>query len=176
MRSGQGNPDEARSSRYVLKDYVSAKLLFCHPPPSISEQEFNQRTHELAILRAAGKKRAPVTRVGKGADTFVASDPAQTSVEGTAPVLGQGLKSRSLDQNFFAEDSNTVGRAFVGAKEFSRPKVFPHQNAIADDGTSLGPKHARLAAVIASQEGNYGQKKHHKKTKRVKQRSGKGYD
>lgn len=34
MRSGQGNPDESRAARYILKDYVNAKLLFVHPPPT----------------------------------------------------------------------------------------------------------------------------------------------
>ncbi|OAD07173.1 hypothetical protein MUCCIDRAFT_20654, partial [Mucor lusitanicus CBS 277.49] len=35
VRSSQGNPDEARAARYILKDYVNGKLLFCHPPPGI---------------------------------------------------------------------------------------------------------------------------------------------
>lgn len=34
MRSGQGNPDESRAARYILKDYVNARLLFVHPPPT----------------------------------------------------------------------------------------------------------------------------------------------
>lgn len=155
---------------------MNAKLLFCHPPPGISEWDFNKKTHEVALLGAAGKKKAPVTRVTKGADTFVASDPTQITIEGQAPVLGQGLKSRRIDSNFFEEGSNAVGRAFVAGKELSRPKDFPHQNAVANDGTPLGPKHARLASVLASQQDNFSDKKHHKKMKRGKQRSGKGYD
>ncbi|KAJ8403205.1 hypothetical protein AAFF_G00354220 [Aldrovandia affinis] len=35
-----GQPDQARSARYVLKDYVSGKLLYCHPPPNISAEDF----------------------------------------------------------------------------------------------------------------------------------------
>ncbi|CAD6962102.1 unnamed protein product, partial [Tilletia caries] len=33
MRQGQGQPDETRSARlrYVLKEYVNARLLYCHP-------------------------------------------------------------------------------------------------------------------------------------------------
>ena len=41
MRSGQGNPDESRAARYILKDFVNGKLLFCYPPPNIDEKEFN---------------------------------------------------------------------------------------------------------------------------------------
>lgn len=33
MRAGKGTPDESRAARYILKDYVTAKLLYCHPPP-----------------------------------------------------------------------------------------------------------------------------------------------
>lgn len=41
--TNQGNPDESRASRYILKDYVQGKLLFIHPPPacSFSERDFN---------------------------------------------------------------------------------------------------------------------------------------
>ncbi|KAL7867373.1 hypothetical protein AOLI_G00151870 [Acnodon oligacanthus] len=35
-----GQPDQSRSSRYVLKDYVSGKLLYCHPPPHINAKDF----------------------------------------------------------------------------------------------------------------------------------------
>lgn len=34
MRAGNGSPDESRAARYIFKDYVNAKLLYCHPPPS----------------------------------------------------------------------------------------------------------------------------------------------
>jgi large subunit GTPase 1 len=48
MRSGVGAPDESRAARYILKDYVNAKLQFCHPPPTYGEDlddpgmEFNK--------------------------------------------------------------------------------------------------------------------------------------
>ena len=47
---------------------------------------------------------------------------------------------------------------------------------VADDGTSLTGRRARIAAVLAAGGGVAPGKKHHKKMKRVKQRSGKGYD
>ncbi|KAF7310759.1 p-loop containing nucleoside triphosphate hydrolase protein [Mycena chlorophos] len=175
MRSGQGNPDEARSSRYVLKDYVNAKLLFCHPPPGITDEEFNRRTHELAMLRFADKKRAPITRVGKDADTFV---PLVATDDAKRP---QGTKSRAVDQSFFDDKAGLSSRPYVqgGAKDgaaFSRSRLYPHQNAVADDGTALSGRRARIAAVLATHGGALDGKKHHKKMKRVKQRSGAGYD
>ncbi|KAF7339623.1 p-loop containing nucleoside triphosphate hydrolase protein [Mycena sanguinolenta] len=178
-RSGQGNPDEARAARYIMKDYVNAKILYCHPPPDIPADEFNKRTHELALLRFADKKRAPLTRVGKGADTFVPSVALATNETAAQP---QGLKSRAVDQNFFENNSTLSSRPFIqgsgllDGKTFTRSRTYPHQNAVADDGTPLSGRRARMASVLMNQGGALDGKKHHKKMKRVKQRSGKGYD
>jgi len=181
MRSGQGNPDEARAARYILKDYVNGKLLFCHPPPGMPEESFNKQTHELSLLRAAGKKRAPVTRVVKGADTFVPAVHVPSSTVSPSQdhiPTGQtgGTKTLALDDEFFAQNGSLSSRPFVqGAAQhgqaFTRGRLYPHQNMVANDGTLLVPG---KAAIVMGGEG-FG-KKHHKKGKRTKQRSGKGYD
>nr|VWO94258.1 Beta-xylanase (EC [Ganoderma boninense] len=175
-RSGQGNPDEARAARYILKDYVNAKLLFCHPPPSVPDDDFNEQTRQIALLRAVGKKRAPTTRVTKKADTFVApavqGDPASTA--------NSSQKGDNLDREFFTNGSLSSRPYTQGARgqgqEFSRAKLYPHQNMVADDGTPLTGRRARIAAVLAAGGDVAPGKKHHKKMKRGKQRSGKGYD
>ncbi|KXN85669.1 Large subunit GTPase 1 [Leucoagaricus sp. SymC.cos] len=173
MRSSQGNPDEARAARYILKDYVNAKLLFCRPPPGVDENSFNEKTRQVALLRAAGKKKAPVTRVGKDSDTFV----LPTDAASTLPTRGQGIKLNAIDDDFFgrgplAAQSMIQGRNKSG-QAFTRPKFYPHQNAVVDDGTPLDFRSARIASVLENAGSG---KKHHKKMKRMKQRSGKGYD
>jgi large subunit GTPase 1 len=40
MRAGHGTPDESRAARVLLKDYVNAKLLYCHPPPQFNREEW----------------------------------------------------------------------------------------------------------------------------------------
>lgn len=168
MRSGQGNPDEARAARYILKDYVNAKLLYCHPPPGASEPDYNEQSKALALRRAAGKKRAPITRVVKGADTFVAM-PGPTS-----PAGPKGLDDEFFDHQSMAARPTTNGHA---AGAFSRNRLYPHQNMVADDGTPLTGRRARIASVLANNAGDPSlSKKHHKKPKRQKQRSGRGYD
>ncbi|KAG5651606.1 hypothetical protein H0H81_008066 [Sphagnurus paluster] len=169
-RSGQGNPDEARSARYILKDYVNGKLLFCHPPPGVSEESFNQPTHNGALLRAAGKKRAPTTRVGKGADTFIPANVEGVISEGGSilKAQGQGLKSRALDHDFFENNSVLSSRVFIQSslrhgEAFTRATMYPHQNAVANDGRPIG----RRGATGSSVDG----KKNHKKLRRAKQRS-----
>lgn len=177
MRAGQGNPDEARAARYILKDYVNAKLLYPHPPPDIADETFNEETHARSLRRAIGKKRAPTTRVGKNADTFVTALRPITAT-GSSQVVGH--KTNVVDEDFFDSESGLGSKPMMsrGGNEFSRSKLLPHQNRVADDGTGLTGRRARIAAVVASAErGGVGTgKKNHKKPKRAKQRSGKGYE
>jgi large subunit GTPase 1 len=156
-----------------LKDYVNGKLLFAHPPPGLSEVEFNKLTHELALRRAIKKKRAPVTRVGKNADTFVPSNLPPTRSDGGSLPLVQGLKSLAIDGEFFGSNTTLSARPFVrgsveSGQEFTRARLFPHQNSVGDDGAPLRRRDQSMVGDLG--------KKTHKKAKRVKQRSGKGYD
>lgn len=178
-RSGQGNPDEARAARYILKDYVNAKLLFSHPPPEVDEDEFNAEAQEQSLRRLMRRKRAPVTRVGKNADTFVG--PNSPSAGGDKPV--QSNKSHAIDNSFFESGSSLSSRPFIQGSirhgnQFSRGMSFPHQNMLNDDGTEVGSRRARVAALLAANgaEVRGKGKRHFKGNKKVKQRSGKGYD
>nr|XP_060622679.1 large subunit GTPase 1 homolog [Anolis sagrei ordinatus] len=58
-----GQPDQPRSARYVLKDYVTGKLLYCHPPPGTDAQEFQ---HWLKRGSPAPKAPPPWTRARPG--------------------------------------------------------------------------------------------------------------
>lgn len=170
-RAGKGEPDEARAARYVLKDYVNAKLLYCHSPPDVDSDEFNTSSNRLAIarLQKLGKKKAPTTRVGKDADSFIPSAASQSSGASTPSGQSQAQsgKSQALDRDFFA--NNAMGyRTAVNGRGAA---AFPHQGMVGADGRPLNPKQARMAALMAGDGG----KKHHK-IKREKHRSGKGYD
>lgn len=37
----RGMPDSSRSARYILKDYISGKLLHCHAPPSVVQEDYH---------------------------------------------------------------------------------------------------------------------------------------
>ncbi|BGP47483.1 hypothetical protein JCM10450v2_003335 [Rhodotorula kratochvilovae] len=146
---GQGTPDHSRSSRLVLKDYVSGRLLFCHPPPDVPEDEFNAETRSLDHLAAQNKlrtKMAPTTRVGKGSDYYVHSPAAIAAGVPGAAAGGkmQSAKANALDETFFG---GGVGSAVI-----------------------LGTR-----AKKEAHEGKGDGKKHFKK-KKEKQRSGRGYD
>lgn len=39
--TANGQPDNPRSARYILKDYVNGKLLYCHAPPNTEQNTYH---------------------------------------------------------------------------------------------------------------------------------------
>lgn len=39
-----GRPDNPRTARVVLKDYMNGKLLYAHAPPNVSQEEYHKHT------------------------------------------------------------------------------------------------------------------------------------
>lgn len=58
-KSSQGNPDEARAARVILKDYVNGKLLYVSPPPGlkIDADAFNLEIYQDERLLARQIKK-----------------------------------------------------------------------------------------------------------------------
>ncbi|RAH77376.1 putative ribosome biogenesis GTPase Lsg1 [Aspergillus japonicus CBS 114.51] len=106
---GLGQPDESRAARYVLKDYVNGKLLFCHPPPvddggsPIDPAEFNQELYDLAHLperrQAQLAKMMAADPLGAHVDPETLSLLGVTGATKQQPV--QGSLARNLDSGFF---------------------------------------------------------------------------
>lgn len=54
LAASSGVPDFTRASRIVIKDYVSGKLLYCHPPPNVPDKvKFHLETVKTAIANTA---------------------------------------------------------------------------------------------------------------------------
>lgn len=95
-RTGQGQPDESRAARYILKDYVNGKLLFCQPPPlDIDPFEFNRELYDEGHLPE--KRRLALA----GMDS--AAEDSQSIAESDMLPLQEGPKSKKLDGAFFAQ-------------------------------------------------------------------------
>lgn len=147
---GQGRPDESRAARPILKDYVSARLLYCEPPPipGLSPSDFNTVGLQASVV--APRKLAPTNRVPLNADTYI------------RPTLTR--RADALDQTFF----NSM--ALHGAAP-----VPPARFSIKGRAAQLDAP-TRLRLVPREVEGK-STKKHFKgRSKRTKMRSGKGYD
>ena len=109
-KTGQGQPDESRAARYILKDYVSGKLLFCQPPPNdppIDPQNFNHDSyntaHNIGVVHdAIGPRPGPLSETMD--DSLMFDEPCPPLVR---PV--QGEKSARIDNNFFGPGHNSAG-------------------------------------------------------------------
>ena len=109
--TGQGNPDESRAARYILKDYVNGKLLYCHPPPvdpEIDGHEFNKDLYDFGHLP---KKRQDFILAHTAEGSII-----DESVDGEAPslmslpsIVPQGQKTAQLDKKFFGPGSGNSG-------------------------------------------------------------------
>lgn len=91
-----GQPDQSRSARYILKDYVNGKLLFCHPPPHIDPADF-QPQHKYFLsggidnedpINTASKKRK-VRRIENPVDNnFFHQENVRALTKGVQTVMG----------------------------------------------------------------------------------------
>ncbi|BFZ59341.1 hypothetical protein YB2330_000349 [Saitoella coloradoensis] len=181
-KSGQGNPDEARAARVILKDYVKGKVLFCHPPPieGVTERNFNEENHDVNSLPT--KKRAPVTHVSQKASTFIPSMAASSGEAG--PSLH--TKKGAIDRDFFHSQihSRPIFKGVAGAagagNGLGRVTMYGFQKSVNADGTGKQLTGRKARAALATEMGvdpaQLNSKKHSKMNKREKKRSGAGYD
>ncbi|KAI9202184.1 P-loop containing nucleoside triphosphate hydrolase protein [Polychytrium aggregatum] len=159
-KSYQGNPDEARASRYVFKDYVNGKLLYCHPPPGNNDaKHFNAE-----IYLQERFQRKTIATPGYVDGTPVSQAP-----------------SRTMDSEFFNSkhiQAKTVGKFSRG--NFNRNQMFPHQNRVDDVGEEKraplkgkGRRAPRGAVTAEALIGNSvkNDKRHKKGPKNVKMRT-----
>ncbi|KAI8818060.1 uncharacterized protein EV422DRAFT_622247 [Fimicolochytrium jonesii] len=137
-KSSQGNPDEARAARYILKDYVSGKLLYAHPPPGIDAESFNAPMYR--NKRFASRRPVEHPAVQQPTD---AADPSSTPSTTTLSTPA----SSALDAAFFAPQTTTVRAGVVGKHQqgdFSRVKLYPHQGAQAPQPLANAGKATKL--------------------------------
>lgn len=129
-----------------------------------------------------------MTRVPIKADTYI----PQVGEQGAATALSttrQSSRAKALDKNFFA--GTLLGRPAVrgvagekNGSEFSRVKMFPHQQGFIDNGGLLvvkgrkkrGEKKQAGSVNVVGEGSTEADDKKHFKPKRAKQRSGRGYE
>uniref|UniRef100_A0A2M4AB65 Large subunit GTPase 1 homolog n=1 Tax=Anopheles triannulatus TaxID=58253 RepID=A0A2M4AB65_9DIPT len=116
--TANGQPDQSRGSRYVLKDYVNGKLLYCYAPPGAVQEEFHrfperQREEIDVKLLPPRQQRAMKMNVKK--------------------------TSTDIDEQFFKERSHT---ALVRGRS-----DFPHLRPLGPaTGVKMTPAEAAAAA------------------------------
>lgn len=116
--TANGQPDQSRGSRYVLKDFVNGKLLYCHAPPGVEQREFHkfaERRKEEADIKLLPPRQQRAIKMGT-------------------------TTSKDIDEQFFQERSST---GFVkGRNDFPnvRPVGVSGQLSTPDSGVIIAGK------------------------------------
>ncbi|XP_064372886.1 large subunit GTPase 1 homolog isoform X2 [Dromaius novaehollandiae] len=94
--TAHGQPDQPRSARYVLKDYVNGKLLYCHPPPGVDPNDFQhqqERCPESVTVQASEKvkpeKNTKAKQIENVVDkTFFHQENVRALMKGVRATMG----------------------------------------------------------------------------------------
>jgi large subunit GTPase 1 len=109
--TGLGQPDAARAARYILKDYVKGKLLYCHPPPTdppIDGDDFNRELYDDEHLPTK-RRAAALAAAAKIQHDDPLLDDITIADSDLATTLPQGPKSKGLDKKFFGPGQGSKG-------------------------------------------------------------------
>ncbi|KAJ1838098.1 hypothetical protein LPJ70_005598, partial [Coemansia sp. RSA 2708] len=99
FKAGEGNPDESRAARVLLKDYVAGKLVFCHPPPGADAAAFNAEHYDLANVAKLSSHVVADPDSGALTVKHAASDRRNVKL---AVLSNSSSRSAQLDRRFFA--------------------------------------------------------------------------
>ena len=139
-KTGPGQPDESRAARYILKDYVNGKLLYCEPPPGdIDSKEFNSELYDLAHLPE--KRRHALAAAMESLSTTENDGSSPADVDLAVPT---GQKSQKLDKTFFGPGGKNSGH-------LSMPFNYKYTEQGSSTGKQLSGRKAR--AMIALERG-----------------------
>ena len=165
MTQGFGSADEARSSRYILKDYVNGKLLYINPPPHLDDdtpytteesEEFNKDLYVFERLPETRREQIAEAAKSKGIEVV---------------DLARDLKSLTFSAHTGGDDKNEAKAVTHGGK----------QAALYNAATDLDKEFFKMDGVEGQltnpfhKNGRGGQgagsKKHNKKNKKGKKRA-----
>ncbi|KKY33083.1 putative ribosome biosis gtpase [Diaporthe ampelina] len=136
--TGQGNPDESRAARYILKDYVNGKLLYVEPPPGdIDAKEFNSELYDPSHL--TGKRRLALSSAMESMS--VAEDDGASVDLDMIMDMPAGPKSKKLDKTFFGPGSGNAGH-------LDKPFSFKYSEQGQAEGRQLSGRKARTMAAL----------------------------
>ncbi|XP_066203267.1 large subunit GTPase 1 homolog isoform X2 [Saccopteryx leptura] len=91
--TAHGQPDQPRSARYILKDYVSGKLRYCHPPPGREPVTFQYQHQQLRENGGETKTQPGANRKAKQIEnvvdkTFFHQENVRALTKGVQAVMG----------------------------------------------------------------------------------------
>ena len=112
--AASGLPDETRSGRQILKDFVNGKLLHCERPPAC---DLSNTQLGLTGQTAKASKHAGQTQAGLSGTAALEADQAEAQINGDSNSHSEGASGsgseadESSDQGANGADSSQEGSA-----------------------------------------------------------------
>uniref|UniRef100_A0A3B5QYV0 Large subunit GTPase 1 homolog n=1 Tax=Xiphophorus maculatus TaxID=8083 RepID=A0A3B5QYV0_XIPMA len=116
--TSHGQPDQPRSARYILKDYVNGKLLFCHPPPHINPEDFQsqhskfqKRALDSLDVSAVTNRPQKIKRIENVVDkNFFHQDNVRALTKGVKSIMGYKPGSGPVGPGSSSESEAVEGK------------------------------------------------------------------
>ncbi|KAJ1950639.1 hypothetical protein EC988_004314, partial [Linderina pennispora] len=103
FKGGEGNPDESRAARVILKDYVNGKLVFCSPPPSHPDASDFNKEHYLPENVAKMTRHLVDTALPDGSHAYAVKHAASDRNNVKKAIATSGsVKVEHMDRQFFS--------------------------------------------------------------------------
>ena len=139
MMSKLGRANESMAARYILKDYVNGKLLWCHPPPTVEDSTaFNLEHYDIHLLPDS-KKRSNL--LAKEVEAAAAADDDLASLSTDLAAFPTGAKSARVDKGFFGPGSGNAGHV-------TQPFNYKYSEQGRASGKSLSGRKARTMVAL----------------------------
>lgn len=99
--AASGRPDEARGSRVILKDFNKGKILYCHPPPNLSEEQreyFFNSMEKTSIIHLTEEETAENERRELTNDNIMHQMLKKDHGSSSGPVEHSGMAGKKLSR------------------------------------------------------------------------------
>jgi len=115
--TARGTPDCPRAARYVLKDFVKGKLLYCQPPPGVQGDDFQDKERHQRIVDDQPARKMPPPQLKSVVDlSFFAKKEIKASTKGNTGVtdfvrvdsMKQKIREKSLDETELGSMAGSV--------------------------------------------------------------------
>ncbi|KAG5518958.1 hypothetical protein PMAC_002489 [Pneumocystis sp. 'macacae'] len=136
--------DKSKASRYIIKDYVNGKILFCNPPPGIDSIIFNSEYFN--SFKLSMKKHS---QINNSTEKKVFKEKMQDSKE-KIYYKSQELENNRLlafDRDFFSQNNlslelNQKNKGFYYKKCIGSTMTYPFETFNMEiEDTSIQPMH-----------------------------------
>lgn len=116
--TAHGQPDQPRSARYILKDYVKGKLLYCHPPPGRDPVTFQNQHQQLLEnktkaeeIRLQPGRNQKAKQIENGVDkAFFHQENVRALTKGVQAVMGYKPGSGLLSAAAVSAENHVAGK------------------------------------------------------------------